>query len=70
MDRILTDNIVDYKNMLCDFSECIEDLLFAINNQSYNEKYEKFQDFFKYCRYFASENRGIGTLMKQLHIDE
>lgn len=67
-------SLPQYIGVLGDFAECLEDLIFLLKSDggivSENNKYDQFVKFFEYCRAFASDNRGIGTIMKQLDLYE
>ena len=71
-ENIYTGDIQDWVNMLSDFSELTEEVIFMFNNPvMFNniERYELIEQFRQVCKCFANDNRATGTLMKNLDIE-
>lgn len=72
-ENIYTGDTQDWVNMLSDFSELTEEIIFMFNNPvmfNENEKYELIEQFRQVCKCFANDNRATGTLMKDLDLNE
>lgn len=72
LDNILTGDSEDYKNILCDFNELIEENIFMLSNPhmfTENDKYDLLNSFLEICRIFGNDNRSTGTLIKRLDIN-
>ena len=70
-ENIYTGDTQDWVNMLSDFSELTEEIIFMLKNPvmfSENERYDLFENFSKTCSIFANDTRATGTLMKILDI--
>ena len=65
-ETIYTGDTQDWVNMLSDFSELTEEVIFMFNE---NERYELIEQFRQVCKCFANDNRATGTLMKDLDIE-
>lgn len=66
---LMTGNLNDYTNVMCDFSELVEELIFMFNNSKMfneNERYDLIEQFRKVCECVSEDRRGTGTLMKDL----
>ena len=71
-ENIYTGDTQDWVNMLSDFSELTEEVIFMFNNPvmfKENEQYELIEQFRQVCKCFANDNRATGTLMKDLDIE-
>ena len=71
-ENIYTGDTQDWVNMLSDFSELTEEIIFMFRNPvmfSENDRYDLLENFRKVCKCFANDNRATGTLMKDLDIN-
>ena len=63
----------DWANILSDFSELTEEIIFMLKNPvmfSENDRYDLLDNFRKICRLFANDTRSTGTLLKNLDLNE
>lgn len=61
----------DYVEMLEDFMDTLEDTIWMMKTSDQyteNEIYNKIESLRRYCDCMVSDNRGTGTLMKDLGI--
>lgn len=60
-----------WENMLSNFSELVDDLVYVFKNPEWfdeNQKYAFIETFREMCRFISEDNRATGTLMKQLDL--
>lgn len=70
---IYTGDTQDWVNILSDFSELTEEIIFMLRNPvmfTENDRYDLIEQFRQVCKCFSNDNRATGTLMKDLDINE